>query len=156
MLGLLPVRTSRSDVVRLATVVAAVDPTIIDDADDGYRVGQRWVNSLTLTTWTLADATPGAAVWVQEDGGGGGGGIAALGGDLGGTTAAGYAKTVRGVSFTLTYDGNGRLSTLTSALGTKTFTYDGGGKLTNITGTGQYRSKVLAYYGDVLDEVTVS
>lgn len=75
MLGLLPVRVSRSDVVRQASVVSTVDPTIIDDADDGYRVGQRWINTELMTTWTLADATPGAAVWVQEDGGGGGGGL---------------------------------------------------------------------------------
>jgi YD repeat-containing protein len=157
MLGLLPVRTSRSDVVRLSTVPAPVDPTVIDDADDGYRVGQRWVNTLTLTTWTLADATPGAAVWVQEDGGGGGGGgPVALGGDLGGTSSAGYVKTVRGVSATLTYDGNGRLSTLTSALGTKTMTYNPDGTLASIAGTGQYRSKTLSYSGGKLASVTVS
>jgi YD repeat-containing protein len=157
MLGLLPVRPSRSDVVRLATVVATVDPTIIDDADDGYRVGQRWVNDALLTTWTLADATPGAAVWVQEDGGGGGGGgPVALGGDLGGTSSNGYAKTVRGVSGTPTYDGNGRLSVLTTAFGTKTYTYDGSGKLTNITGTGIYRSKVISYSGGKFAGITVS
>jgi YD repeat-containing protein len=157
MIGLLPVRASRSEVVRLATVVAAVDPTTIDDADDGYRVGQRWVNSLTLTTWTLADATPGAAVWVQEDGGGGGGGIAALGGDLGGTTANGYAKTVRGLSATLTYDGNGRLSTVTTSHGTKTMSYDGNGRLTAIAATGGYQGKTMAYDGNGrLESITVA
>jgi YD repeat-containing protein len=145
MLGLLPVRTSRSDVVRLATVVATVDPTIIDDADDGYRIGQRWVNSLLLTTWTLADVTPGAAVWVEEDGGGGGGGPVALGGDLGGTSSNGYVKTVRGLSKTPTYDAQGRLATVTSALGTQTFVYDGDGKLTNVIGTGRYPNKAISY-----------
>jgi YD repeat-containing protein len=145
-------------VVRLATVVATVDPTIIDDADDGYRIGQRWVNSLLLTTWTLADATPGAAVWVEEDGGGGGGGgPVALGGDLGGTSSNGYVKTVRGLSGTLAYDGNGRLSTVTTAAGSKTMGYDGNGRLVSITGTGIYRSRTLAY--DVngrLESVAVS
>lgn len=157
MLGLLPVRVSRSDVVRQASVVSTVDPTIIDDADDGYRVGQRWINTELMTTWTLVDATPGAAVWVQEDGGGGGGGgPVALGGDLGGTSSAGYVKTVRGVNATLTYDGNGRLSTLTSALGTKTMTYNPDGTLASITGTGGYRSKALVYSGGKLASVTVS
>ena len=158
MLGLLPIRTSRTDVVRLSTVAVAVDPSLIDDADDGYRVGQRWVNTLTLTTWTLADATPGAAVWVQEDGGGGGGGgPVALGGDLGGTSSNGYVKTVRGVSSSLAYDGNGRLSTVTTAIGTKSMGYDGNGLLTSITGTGIYRSRALAYDANGrLESVAVS
>jgi YD repeat-containing protein len=155
MLGLLPVRVSRSDVVRQSTVVATVDPTVIDDADDGYRAGQRWVNSLALTTWTLVDATPGAAVWVQEDGAGGGG-DPALGGDFGGTASNGYAKTVRGMSATLTYDGNGRLSTVTTAAGTKTMTYNGDDTLASIAGTGIYRNKLMTYSMGILQSVTVS
>jgi YD repeat-containing protein len=157
MIGLLPVRASRSDVVRLASVTTTVDPTAIDDADDGYRIGQRWVNTALLTTWTLVDATPGAAVWVQEDGGGGGGGDpAALGGDLGGTTAAGHVKTVRGVSKTITYDGNGRVSVVTSALGTQTITRDANGKPTGVVGTGQYRNKTITYEAGKPVAVTVS
>jgi YD repeat-containing protein len=157
MLGLLPIRHSRADALRLTTVVTTVDPTAIDDADDGYRVGQRWVNSTLLTTWTLADATPGAAVWVQEDGGGGGGGgPVALGGDLGGTSSAGYVKAVRGLSATLTYDGNGRLSTVTTSHGTKTMGYNGDGTLASITATGGYRSKSFTYSGGKLAGITVS
>jgi hypothetical protein len=154
VLGLLPVRTSRADVVRLSTVVAAVDPSIIDDADDGYRIGQRWVNSLTLATWTLVDATPGAAVWAQEDGGGGSV-PGALGGDLGGTTAVGYVKVVRGVSGTLTYTGD-RLTGVSTALGTKTLSYNPDGTLAAIAGTGNYRSKAFAYTDGRLTGVTVS
>jgi YD repeat-containing protein len=156
MLGLLPVRTSRADALRLTTVVATVDPTIIDDADDGYRIGQRWVNTALATTWTLTDATPGAAVWVEEDGGGGGGGPVVLGGDLGGSSSNGYAKTVRGVSATLTYDGNGRLSTMTTSIGTKTMGYNPDGTLASITGTGNYRSKSFTYSGGKLAGVTIS
>lgn len=156
MLGLLPIRPSRTDVVRLSTVVAAVDPSVIDDADDGYRVGQRWVNSLTLTAWTLTDATPGAAVWGQDTGAGGGGGPVALGGDLGGNSSAGYVKTVRGLSAALTYDGNGRLSTVTTSHGTKTMSYDGNGRLLGITATGGYRSRSFGYDGNGrLNAVTV-
>jgi YD repeat-containing protein len=155
VIGLIPIRVGRAEVMRQVAVITTVDPTIIDDGDDGYRVGMTWLNTLTQVVYTLMDATPGAAVWVATSGGGSGGPLA-LGGDLGGTTAAGYAKTVRGVSFTLTYDGNGRLATLTSALGSKSFTYDGNGKLTNIIGTGQYRSKVLTYSGDQLADVAVA
>ena len=76
---------------------------------------------------------------------GGGGGAVALGGDLGGTSTSGYVKIVRGLSSTMTYNIDGTLATVTTALGTKTFAYDGLGRLSSITGTGNYRSKVFTY-----------
>jgi hypothetical protein len=145
-IGLIPQRTSRADVIGALYRVADVDPTAIDDADDGYRVGFRWVNRLTGATFTLVDATPSGAVWAQEDGGGGGGGgPVALGGDLGGTSSAGYVKMVRGVSKTIAYDINGRASVVTTALGTQTITRDANGKPTGVVGTGQYRNKTITY-----------
>lgn len=53
-----------------------------------------------------------------------------------------------GVSSTnkdLSYDTEGKLSTLVDSNGTKTFNYDVDGKLLSITGTGIYQSKVLVY-----------
>jgi len=156
MLGLLPVRTLRSDAVRLTTVVTVVDPTVIDDADDGYRVGQRWVNTALATTWTLVNATPGAAVWVEEDGGGGGGSDPALGGDLGGTAANGYVKIVRGVSGTYAYNPDGTLNTVTTSLGTMTMVYNGDGSLASIVGTGSYRNKSFGYSSGSLTSKSVA
>jgi YD repeat-containing protein len=68
-----------------------------------------------------------------------------LGGDLGGVSSDGHVKTVRGVSKTPTYDVQGRLATVTSALGTQTFVYGGDGKLTNVIGTGRYPNKTISY-----------
>jgi YD repeat-containing protein len=135
MLGLLPTRPSRADVIGSLYRITSVDPTSIDDAEDGYRAGSRWINALALTTWTC---------------------VASLGGDLGGTTSAGYVKTVRGVSGSLAYDGNGRLSVVTTALGTKTMTYNGDGSLASIAGTGQYRNKTFTYTNGALTAVAVS
>ena len=86
----------------------------------------------------------------------GGGGDPVLGGDLGGVASDGHVKTVRGVSSSLTYDGNGRLSTVTTALGTKTMTYSPDGTLASITGTGRYRNKAFTYSGGKLSAVAVS
>lgn len=83
-------------------------------------------------------------------------GPVALGGDLGGTSPNGYVKTVRGVSSSLTYDGNGRLSTVTTAIGTKTMTYNPDGTMAGITGTGSYKSKTFTYAGGKLSAVEVS
>jgi len=127
---------------------APLDPTMIDDADDGYRVGSRWINTLTQEEWLCLDATPSAAVWVQT-GGGGGGGPLALGGDLAGSTDNAEVLQVRPAgTTTLGYDGSGRLETVTVAgRGTKTLTYDGSGRLTGVVGTGIYSSLTLGYDG---------
>ena len=46
------------------------DPTVNDDRNDGYYVGDVWVNTLTGNSWILVDSAVGAAVWNQIDGGG--------------------------------------------------------------------------------------
>ena len=104
---------------------------------------------ITMLVAPLTGFALRASYWVS------GTGTTALGGDLGGTIADGFVQTVRGVTTALTYDGLGRLDTLTTALGTKTFTYNGDGTLAAITGTGQYHSKTFAYVGGVLTGVTV-
>lgn len=45
--------------------VAAVDPTVTDDATAGYRLGSQWVNTATQHAWYCVDPTAGAAVWKQ-------------------------------------------------------------------------------------------
>lgn len=68
---------------QLSVIVRTVPPTPIDDADDGYRVGLRWVDTVAGQEYVLVDATVGAAVWVSTTAGGGGGG-----GDVSGSGAA--------------------------------------------------------------------
>ena len=155
MLGLVAVPVSRADVIGRLYRVTTVDPTDIDDADDGYRVGSRWVNTLTGVEFWCADPTPDGAVW-NEGGGGGSSDPLTLGGDLGGTTAAAWVKTVRGLSSALAYDVDGRLDTVTTAAGSKTMSYNPDGTLASITGTGIYVSKTFAYEDGALTGVAVS
>jgi hypothetical protein len=51
-------------------LAATVDPTVNDDANDGYSVGSVWINTSTSNVWKCTDATVGAAVWSQLTGGG--------------------------------------------------------------------------------------
>jgi hypothetical protein len=51
---------------------AASDPTVNDDAADGYIRGAVWINVAAGRLFFCTDATTGAAVWVQAGGGGGG------------------------------------------------------------------------------------
>jgi YD repeat-containing protein len=62
----------------------------------------------------------------------------------------------RAIDKTITYDGQGRVSVVTDAQGTKTMGYDGGGKLVSITGTGVYQNKTFVYTGGQLTSITVS
>ena len=66
------------------------------------------------------------------------------------------AEVPTDVSSTLTYDGNGKLATVTTELGTKTFAYNPDGTLATITGTGVYVSKSFTYTDGKLANVTVS
>jgi len=68
-------------------VLATVNPTVIDDTDDGYVVAQRWINTVDKTVYTLVDSTPGAAVWTEDSNtvGTGGSPSGPAGGDLGNT-----------------------------------------------------------------------
>lgn len=44
-------------------VVATSAPTTGDDVNDGYVVGQGWIDTTTDTPYVCADNTAGAAVW---------------------------------------------------------------------------------------------
>ena len=41
-IGLLNLPTTRADVIGRLYRETTVDPTSIDDSDDGYRIGSRW------------------------------------------------------------------------------------------------------------------
>jgi hypothetical protein len=45
------------------TTLNAADPTINEDADDGYVVGDLWVNTTSTEAFRCFDSTVGAAVW---------------------------------------------------------------------------------------------
>lgn len=47
------------------TTTATRAPIATDDAGDGYRVGWIWVDTVAKAVYMLADATIGAAVWLQ-------------------------------------------------------------------------------------------
>ena len=66
-----------------------------------------------------------------------------------------YYTTLTGVSKTLTYNSDGTVASMTDLNGSKTFNYTNG-VLTSITGTGNYRSKALAYSTGQLTTVTIS
>lgn len=61
--GILP--AAHGGVGALSKVDAAVAPTVNDDSDDGYGPGSIWVNVSADTVYFCADATVGAAVWLQ-------------------------------------------------------------------------------------------
>ena len=60
---------------------AVADPTVNDDAADGYIRGAVWINVAAGRLFFCTDPTTGAAVWVQA--GGGGGGVASVFGRTG-------------------------------------------------------------------------
>jgi len=45
--------------------IATVDPTVNDDAADGFVVGDHWVNTAAPSVWQIVDVTAGAAVWLN-------------------------------------------------------------------------------------------
>ncbi len=55
--------------------IATRDPTI---ADDGYDLGNRWINTSDGYEFVIVDNTSGAAVWMNTTGGGSGSGISEL------------------------------------------------------------------------------
>lgn len=42
---------------------AAVDPTVNDDSDDGFEMGDRWMNTATNEEFACCGAAVGAAIW---------------------------------------------------------------------------------------------
>lgn len=140
----------------LVTETPVLDPQLAD-------ANLRCVISVKRGTTNLASASDsqfltGGFFGASSGAGSGGGGIgpAALGGDLSGTTDNGYVQIVRGLSSDITYDGQNRVSVITTALGTKTMTYNIDGTLASITGTGNYRSRTFTYTAGALTSVTVS
>lgn len=134
----------------LRTVVSEVDPTVLDDNEDGYTLGQVWVNITTDQAYVLVDDQPLAAVWLNiATGGGGTGGSPSgpAGGDLGGTYPNPIVRKVNERSKVLTYDGDGRLATVSDVYGVRTLSYDAEGVLTSISGSGIYSSSTLVYDG---------
>ena len=43
----------------------AADPTVTDDTNAGYEVGDRWLNNTTDTWWVCFANTAGAADWEE-------------------------------------------------------------------------------------------
>ena len=68
---------------------------------------------------------------------------------LAGASTAAAADTALdiglGTTTGITYDANGRVETVVTGRGVRSFTYDVNGRLTNIVGGGSYRSKSFTY-----------
>lgn len=52
-----------------STFIKTVAPTITDDENDGYVVGDKWLDTVAGEEYTLLDASVGAADWQQVGGG---------------------------------------------------------------------------------------
>lgn len=61
--GILPVVNGGSGGIN--NFSASTDPTINEDANDGYVVGSRWVNTTTDLYFVCVDSTIGAAIWAR-------------------------------------------------------------------------------------------
>jgi hypothetical protein len=72
-----------------------VDPTVNDDANDGYEIGSLWLNTNTNEWFVCSDATAGAAIWSS---------LTAVGGDV-----VGPGPTVGDENVTV-FDGTGGLT----------------------------------------------
>lgn len=96
---------TRYSVARANVVESSVDPTSVDDADDGYPNGMRWHNTTSDTVFELMDNTAGAAVWVDLSSGGGGGGSLAVKDE--GTTIVAAATTMNFVGSGVTVTNGG-------------------------------------------------
>lgn len=88
--------------------MAAVDPTALDDVDDGYRVGSRWINTVSDDEFVCLDNTAGIAIWTSTTTGGGGGGSIAVKDE--GTTIVGSATALNfiGSNVVVTSGGGGQ------------------------------------------------
>ncbi|MBT3390354.1 MAG: hypothetical protein HN413_08070 [Chloroflexi bacterium] len=61
-----------NDVAGADAILDTVDPTVNDDANDGYLVGAHWVNTVSGDAFVCTDNSVGAAVWDQVNGAAGG------------------------------------------------------------------------------------
>lgn len=69
--GANPIATM-NDVSGADAVLKTTDPTVNDDANDGYLVGTRWINTTDDKAFVCLDNTVGAAVWTETTAGGSG------------------------------------------------------------------------------------
>ena len=64
-------------------LTAIIAPTSTNDSADGYLVGSRWIDTVTIKEYVCMDNTATAAIWVETTGGGGGGTVSVSGGGTG-------------------------------------------------------------------------
>lgn len=95
---------------------ALVDPTAVDDADEGYKIGSRWINTDTDEEFVCLDNGSGVAVWTSTTAGGGGGSIAVK---EEGSTIVGSATSLNfiGSAVTVTSGGGGQADITITASG---------------------------------------
>jgi len=100
--------TEHSDVgvttsaILLNNWTAVVAPVVTDDSASGYAIGSEWTDVTADKSYTLVDASVGAAVWKETTGGGGGGatnlGATANGTSLTVTSSTGTNATIPAVT----------------------------------------------------------
>lgn len=89
------------------------EPTVLDDYDQGMRVGTLWLDDTTGRVWWLTDNTAGAAVWIlisDPTGGTGGGGGTTLVIQEEDGSPSGTFDTLKVPNATLTDNGDGSAS----------------------------------------------
>lgn len=65
MTALLDQMETLAAAIPLDNYTATADPTVNDDANDGYSAGSQWINTSTGDRFSCTSATVGAAVWTQ-------------------------------------------------------------------------------------------
>lgn len=61
--GMIPVPSTQLFVLNSSELAKTADPTVNDDANDGYKVGSRWINTTDDHEFVCVANTVGAAVW---------------------------------------------------------------------------------------------
>jgi hypothetical protein len=60
------IKSALDEIVVLNNPSDTTDPTVTDDANAGYKVFSKWVNTVTTEIWICLDNTVGAAVWEKS------------------------------------------------------------------------------------------
>lgn len=47
--------------------IDVVDPTVTDDVNSGYSIGDHWINTANQTIWQAVSVSVGAAIWERVD-----------------------------------------------------------------------------------------
>lgn len=66
--GMIPVPAEQLFVLNTSELAKTADPTVNDDANDGYVVGSRWINTTDDREFVCVDSTVGSAVWTRTSG----------------------------------------------------------------------------------------